>query len=223
MQLKYLLVLLISVGSIGAGLFETNTLNAQSSRAMDVLARVSNFYSTKKNINTKFSINIINQDAGLNETQNGTLLVEGDLKYRLETAELIRVSNGEAIWTYFKNDEELQITEFDPEEEELTPAKIFDIYKDGFQYMYNGEREIDGRRIAEIDLIPEDPDNPYSKIRLSVSLSQYNIVQAIIYSRNGTQMIYKMSNTFYDTDLDASKFIMTKEELSERVEVIDLR
>lgn len=198
-------------------------LNAQiDERAQNILNQVSEFYSEKKTIKTEFSVNILNRDAGVDEVHSGNLLIKGN-KYRLESDELIRVSDGYAIWTHFINNEELEITEFDPEEEELTPAKIFSIYKEGFTYSFNKEYEENGRRYFEVDLLPEDTESTYSKIRLSLSEENYSIEKAIAYGTNGTIMTFKLKNSNYNMDLNDSIFIFNTDLLSPDIEITDLR
>lgn len=212
--MKYpILALIISFISFG-------NLNAQNDeQAKNILDKVSVFYTQQQSIEADFVLNIVNDDAGIDESQNGKLLVKGD-QYKISTEELVRVSDGQSIWTHFLNDQEIQITDFDPEEEEMTPAKLFTIYEEGYLYSYVGREN----GMDVIDLSPEDTDNPYFKIRLFIDSGASYIKSGTVYSRNGTQMTYSIQNMdFSEGDLGDENFKYDTSRFGSEVEVVDLR
>ena len=206
-------------------IFSLSTLSiyAQNSaeQAKTILDKVSTFYKAQKSIDTEFSLNIINEDADINETQKGSLQVKGE-KYKITSDELIRVSDGYSIWTHFIEDEEVQITEFDPEENELTPAKIFTIYEEGFRQEYVGQTDLGGNTFEKVILHPTDPDNPYEKIGLFINPQTHLITKANVYSKNGSLIVYKIFNTSFSKDLEDEMFNYNVSKLDD-IEVIDLR
>lgn len=179
--MKFVFSIILSVCIFGTSIHAQNDAKAKS-----VLDKVSQFYKNQKSISADFSLNIKNDDADINETQSGALILQGE-SYKITTDQIVRVCNGSSIWTHFIDDEEIQITDYDPEEEEMTPAKLFTIYEEGYTYSYvenTGGNDI-------IDLIPDDTDSPYFKIRLSVNSSNY-IESAMVFSNNGTIMTYNI-------------------------------
>lgn len=209
-------------GYLLLGLICFNSFAQNDAKAQEILEKVSTFYKAQKSIDTEFSLSIINEDADINETQKGQLLVKGE-KYKLMTDELIRVSDGYSIWTHFVNDQEIQITEFDPEEDELTPAKIFTIYEDGFKYQYNGLTDVEGNQLEEIALFPTDQDNPYDKIILSINPKTNLIVKANVFSRNGSLIVYKIFNCSFSNPIEDNIFTYNTTKLEDDVDIIDLR
>lgn len=191
--------------------------------AKNILDAVSRKYNPIKNYSTDFILLIENQDAGIKESQAGRLWVKGD-KYRLLSDEIERMTDGATIWTHFIEDEEVHVSEPDPEDEELTPARIFSIYKTGFIYQYVGEVEMDGRTCNVIDLTPTDKDKSYYRIRLMIDKDNSSIYQAQASSRNGTKFTYELSN--FDAKSAAKSddyFIFNREAYDGDLDIIDLR
>jgi len=161
--------------------------------AKNILDGVSKKYNQIKSYSTDFILYIENPDAGIKESQAGRLWVK-DKKYRLLSDELERMTDGTTIWTHFIADEEVHVSEPDPEDEELTPARIFDIYKVGFIYQYVGEVDMDGRQCNVVDLTPIDKEKSYYRIRLMIDKDNSSIYQAQASSKNGTKFTYELSN-----------------------------
>ncbi len=183
-----------------------------------LLDRVSAKYSKFESFKADFTLVTKNQDAGINETQEGKIYVKGD-KYRIETDEIERICDNESVWTYFKAEEEVQINDFELEDGELSPAKIFTVYKDGFKFKLP---EQDNPNYTTIDLTPIEKNMPYSKIRLHVNKETLLIDNADIFEKNGTLITYKLANV--DTkEMIKDDFFSFDEKAYPALEVIDLR
>ena len=95
-------------------------------RANEILNKVSQKTASYSTIEAHFTNAIINEAAGINESQKGVLYLQGDLfKLKLEGQTII--SDGESNWIHLIDEEEVQITEVDEEEESMSPSKMFTI------------------------------------------------------------------------------------------------
>lgn len=191
--------------------------------AKNILDAVSKKYNQIKSYTTDFILIIENPDAGIKESQAGRLWVKGDM-YRLLSDELERMTDGATIWTHFIADEEVHVSEPDPEDEELTPARIFDIYKEGFIYQYVGELEVDGLVCNIVDLTPIDKEKSYYRIRLMIDKTTSSIHQAQASSKNGTKFTYELSN--FDSKSSPKSddyFVFNRDEYDGDLDIIDLR
>lgn len=72
--------------------------------------------------------------------------------------------NGPVLWTYLVESQELTISNFEPEEGEINPANIYDIYKEGFTYEYKRADDIDGELVHVVELISTDEDADFTNI-----------------------------------------------------------
>lgn len=160
--------------------------------AKKILDDVNKRYSAFPSSESSFSILVENAAGELAKSQEGKVYVKGD-KYRLQTDEMLRMSDGTTIWTYFPGEKEVQITEYEGNETEINPARLYKLYEKGYLLLYMGEESIEGQPYQLIDLTPLDKSSPYFKIRLIVSKTTRLLTQAKIFSRNGTHYTYRIN------------------------------
>lgn len=200
--------------------FFSNAQNDADAEA--VLEKVSEVYSQIESGQGKFTMIIENLEAGVNENQTGFFFIKDDM-YRIESDMLDRVTNGETVWTYFKDDEELQITDFDPEEEEINPAEIFNLYTKDYSYPEYKDTTIDSFEFHVIDLYPNDEQESYAKVSLIINKVSNFIVKAVVESKNGSFVTYQIDsfkpNTLSNNDL----FNVSASDYGSDIDVIDLR
>lgn len=181
--------LLISAFFI-ASVFLTNVVNAQNSpEAQNILNKIEGIYSAYKGFEGGFSMTIENKEAGIADTQKGAYKVAGDM-YVIKTDKIDRITNGESVWTVFKEDEEVQINYFDEEDEEFTPSSIFNLYKEGFTYPTVKDTMVNGASLKVIDLFPISTEESYEKITLLVNMN--HITTGIVYGKTGTIVTYNL-------------------------------
>lgn len=172
--------------------FSGNLLAQNSLEAEKILASVANRYAVHNAFEGEFSMKIENEEAGISDEQDGTFLVSGE-KYFLETETVDRITNGETVWTVFKEDEEVQITDFDEEEEEFNPSTIFNFYQKGFTYPDIRDSIVNEIPSQIIDLFPNDSQASYNKVSLIImDRNGAYIHSGIVYSKNGTKITYTL-------------------------------
>lgn len=105
-------------------------------KAKLILDKVSETTKTYKSITANFEFIMQNTEVGLNETNEGSLIIQGE-KYKLSINGVEIFSNGTSQWTYIKDAEEVTISETGNDEEgSINPATIFSIYEEGYKYTY---------------------------------------------------------------------------------------
>jgi len=197
-------------------------LEAQNdAKAAEILKKVEASYESFNQIQGLFTMSVENKDLGISERKKGRVAMKGD-KYRLETDEYEVVCNGTTVWTYFKQDFELLIDNYDPEESEMSPVRLFTIYKEDYSAEFVEEVKAEGATLQYVDLFPNDVDNQYSRIRISVNKASGMIVSAKVYSRNGTSYTISIDQQGTDTPLTNDDFEFDTTDLDE-VEITDFR
>ncbi len=192
--------------------------------AKAILDKVSAIYETYETIKSGFEMIVELPESDENEMQQGTFYLRGDsYKIVLEDTEII--TDATTQWTYMKEVEELQISDYEPEENGITPSEIFSIYKKDYSYFYNGKDELDKKKYHAIDLTPYDKEQPYFKIRLWINAEDSHIEQAKVFDKNGNRYIYKISDFEPNIDLTDNffSFDVKKYEENGEIEIIDLR
>ena len=202
----------------------SSALMAQAdSKAKSILAGVSKKYRSYDIIKTEFTYTLDNPQAKVKESQSGTLYVRSKTnKYKviLKAQELI--SDGKNQWTYLIADKEVQLNEVDNSDDALNPAKIFTIYEKGFKHLYTGETKSNGRVYQNIDLTPLDSERSFFKVRLKIDKLNRQIVNAIIFDRNGNRYTYLIKTFNSKIKVPESIFAFDTKKYPD-VEVVDLR
>jgi len=194
---------------------------AQDEKAQAILDEVSTVYDAYSNLKCDFEMIIKLPETEDVETQTGTFYLQGD-NYKIELEGTTIVTDTETQWTYLSDVNEVQISEFEPEENGITPSEIFTIYKKDYSYFYNGNEKINGKTFHAIDLTPNDKEQPYFKIRLWINPKTYHINQAQVFDKNGNRYTYTISNLEADLEL-ANNFFSFDIYAYDDIEVIDLR
>lgn len=211
---------------IGALLFMAPGIGAfaQSEvKAKEILAEVSKKYRAYDVIKTDFSYTLENPQAKIKETQLGTLIVKSKLnKYKIILKGQELISDGKNQWTYLKADKEVQLSEVDNSSDALNPAKLFTIYEKGFKSVYINDTKLNGKTLHNIDLTPIDGKRSFFKVRLQVDKLTKQIMNALIFDKNGNRYTYTIKTFIPNVKVPESTFTFDSK-LYPGVELVDLR
>ena len=196
----------------------STSLFAQEQVAKDVLDRLSATTKSYKNMTIGFDFIFENKNQNINEKQNGILVLQEEM-FRLEMEELIIINDGEIQWNYLTDMNEVQIMEHDPEDEMMSPKKIFTIYEKGYKYSYTGDESEKGKRLQIIDLFPEE-SGAFMKVTLAVDAAKNQLHKITIHDKNGGTYSYLVSS--FKSNTTVAPFTFNADDYK-GVEVIDLR
>eukprot|EP01037_Dinobryon_pediforme_P003828 gene3828-3876_t len=201
--------------------------------AKAILNKVSEKYRSFETVKTDFDFTLDNKQAGIKETQSGTLIARSKSnKFRVtlyspqsttkqDVAQEI-ISDGKTQWTYLKKDNEVQVNNVDVSGNGLNPAQVFTIYEHGYKYIYNGDTKVDGKAYQEIDLTPDDISKPFFKVRLLIDKVKKQIYSALIFDKNGNHYTYTLKTLTPNPVVPESSFTFDTK-AHKGVEVVDLR
>ena len=192
-------------------------INAQyDPAALSVLDAMSSKYKNIDTFKASFSQKLTNESAGLDETISGDIAIKGD-KYVLEVASQKIFNDGEDIYSYNAEINEVTISTYDPEESEITLSNVYDLYKKGVKYALI-EIKPNGDRL--IELSPESREKSYFKIRMTIDAKD-ELKSFTIFEHSGNKYIYSI-NSFVPTVLNDSYFTFDTSKYPS-VEMIDFR
>ncbi len=198
------------------------TAQQSDEKALKILDKVSQNMKTYKTIYAEFGFELKNSQEGVDDKRGGKVWVKGD-KYKVDMGNAQTYFDGKNIWTYIKESNEVNITSPDDEDDEaINPAKIFDIYKDGYKVRFIQERFEDTRPLYVIDLFPTDKSKSFSRIRLKIDKSKNEIYEFDKFDKDGNIYIIKLFRLYKNKPMSDSMFIFNKKK-HPGVEVIDLR
>lgn len=217
MMKRLMLLLVIAIGFISA-------VNAQTdAKAKNILNEVSKKYRSYNIVKADFSLLIESKQTNSKDTQQGTLYVKANAnKYKVSMTGQEMTSDGKTLWTYLKEEKEVQVTDVNTSDEALNPAKIFTIYEKGFKYLYTGDKKVGAKVYQIIDLTPTDINKSYFKIRLTIDKAAKQIANALIFEKNGNKYTYDVKSFVANAKLPESIFTFDAKKFP-GVEVVDLR
>lgn len=197
----------------------TQAVAQKDPAAKEVLDAMSDKYQKIAAFSADFSYTMEDEGDEIDEGFKGTILVKGQ-KYKLIMDEQQVTFDGSNIYTYLKEENEMTIASYDPDEEEISLSNIFDIYKTGFKYVYTESRN--NGAIDVIDLVPEDREKDYFKIRMEISSADKSLMSFKVFDKSGSRYLYKVLNFKVDSSITDQTFAYDKSKY-EGTEVIDFR
>jgi outer membrane lipoprotein carrier protein len=212
---KYLALLAFSVSL-------TSVATAQQDpKAGKILDQMSAKYQAMKAFKATFTQTLENDAAKVKENLSGDITVSGQ-KFRLKISGQEVINNGQTMWTYMKAENEVNISDYEPEDQEISPSQIYTLYKKGYKYAYVQEVKEGGEAVDVIDLSPEDRNNPVYKVRLKVGKTDKAVKSWQMFKKNGNRYTYRISKFQPNVPVDATTFNFDKTKYK-GVKVIDLR
>ena len=216
MKTVFLFIVLIFVSSVSKA--------QQDSKAKEILDKLSQTTKSYKTVQIDFSFTLENKSGSVTETNEGWVALKGK-NYRLHMPAMgLEVfSNGVATWSYLTESNEVNITGNDTDSEaSLNPANLFTIYEKGFNYTYIGEESIGGKTAQVLDLFPIDKTKEFSRVRLYVDKSKYQILKAKTFNKDGNTYTLTLKNMKTDQNLAEDYFNFDKSKY-QKVEINDMR
>ena len=210
--------LLINRGPDGDAMGSSLKVDSVSSKILEDLSIKTKSY---ENIYVKFKFTFKNETQDIFEEQEGNIKIDSN-RFRLEINKQIIISDGSTQWIYLKEANEVQIMEYDSEDDMMSPNKLFTIYEQGYKSEYVELKEINSKKIHVIDLFSVE-SNAFRKIQLQVESTTLKLFNIILYDKNGGSFTYLITD--FQTDFEKNNtndYLFNLEDYPE-VEVIDLR
>jgi outer membrane lipoprotein carrier protein len=199
-----------------AVLVSTNIF-AQDARAKAVLDGVSSNLKTLKSLKANFSLAI----SKTKEKKTGTVSMKGT-KYFINMGAQEIYCDAKTIYTYVKSANEVTINDIDPNENTLSPTKLFtNFYDKEFSSKFVSEAKVGTATIATILLTPTKVKQ-FTKVELMVDVNKKIITGGKVYEKNGNVMSYTISG-FAANAVVADNVFVWDAKKHPKVEVVDLR
>ena len=180
-------------------------------RAKAILDKMKTRYQTYTTLGADFTLLIDLPGEDL-VTQRGMLKQAGE-KFRLDLDQQAIISNGETVWLYLKNNQEVQINdaEFDEAAADgfMGPQDLLKIYERGdMEYALVNEQPRDGRVVQQIEFKPlAREDAEYSKLRLTIDKRTLDIIDIMAFAKDGSRYTFQLdklrpNESYADTDFE---------------------
>ena len=188
----------------------------QDEKAEKILKDLSANTKSYNNMDVDFDFNFINTSQDINESQKGNIKINQN-KFRLDLNQQLIISDDSIQWIYLKESNELQIMEYDSQDEMISPNKLFTIYENGYKSQYIELKE--NNHI--IDLFPIE-SNEFKNIQLHIDKDKIQLKKIILFDKNGGSFSYSITKLITDKEIDENAFRFNEANYPD-LEIIDLR
>lgn len=209
--MKTILFSIISVLSLQFSLAQNAT--------EDILTQVKDKLFTQTLTQFEFNLAIVNFEANFHKEKDGTLTA-GDNKYILELPddETSIYFDGKTRWSIFSEDEEIQISNVEEDEADLSFSKYFEDYKGNYDYK---EGQAIAKGETQILLTPKDKESDTKLIELNIKMEDFSIASISEHGTNGTIRTIKVTS-FKALENGSVNFAPNMETFKD-FEIIDMR
>lgn len=213
---KLLGLSLVALVSIIQPAFAQN--DAKAKGILDAMSKKMNGLNSLK---TNFALKLAGSNGKVKETKKGTFYMKGT-KYHVTLAGQEIICDNKTVWTYTKDANEVQVSNFDPNAQTISPAKLFtNFYDKEYNYKYAGTRKVNGKDCNIIELSPTNKSKGFSKVELAIDKTN-TIVGGNIWEKNGNQYQYEVSGFTPNAPVADNMFTFDAKKYP-GVEVVDLR
>lgn len=221
-NLTMIKLLLLTVVTVFVG---ANSYGQQDPKAKQILDELSKTTKAYKTMMIKFTSTAVNPSANMEEVYEGQLWQKGD-KYKLNFMDAVTFFNAENKWVYMPDVQEVNLfsVEEDGDSDNIfdNPQKIFTIYEDGFKYRYEDIITFNGEEVHAIELVPEDKNVEYFKIKIFIS-TKGNLIRGFKYfAKDGTRVEVKITELKSNITLSDSMFTFKSDDYPDAI-LIDMR
>jgi outer membrane lipoprotein carrier protein len=194
---------------------------AQDAKAKSILEAVSKKVNSLKSLKANFALHLTGNGGKVKETKKGTFYMKGP-KYRVEIAGQEIMCDNKTVWTYMKATNEVQVSNYNANEQTLSPTKLFtNFYDKEYTYKYIGTRKVGSKTCDIIEMTPNNKGKQLSKVELAIDNTS-TIVGGNVWEKNGNMYKYEVSGFTPNAAVNDGMFAFDKKKYP-GVEVVDLR
>lgn len=193
---RILYVLVLVVVSIAA--------KGQGEEAKSILDKMSETYKAMPGYEISFVQKVISESEVIDRISGSAAVAKEKFVLKFQGQDMY--CNGPVLSTYFVETQELTISNFEPEEGAINPAKIYDIYKEGFNFEYKRLDEVKGEAVHVIELISTDEDPDYPSILMYVGQKDFYLKAWDLVDYDGVISAFEVSSFKPNQTYDAKFF-----------------
>lgn len=191
-------------------------LHAQNGKCNILLDNVIKEYDNSKGVSANF--NISSESNGYVSEISGNIFLNGN-RFAFTTDEMECGYDGETLWSYIKNNEEINLSL--PEEDEIiniNPYLLLKNYNSRFKCSFAGKNG----DLETILLTPKNNTDNIQSVKVTINSKLLYPTRIEVVNKDSSKIVIKVANYNSRINVDSSKFIFDKKRFP-NIEVIDLR
>ncbi len=218
MLLFHSLILLFSSAAITGQ--DTGTQRVYEEKAERILQEASEEIKSHESLYVRFDYIIANTEPGMKEHMDAFLYTKGD-KYFMKIGYNQFISDGETVWAYMEEVNEVHISLAEDTEGAITPTSLLENFTEDFRSKWIGEERVGDKIVHIIDLVPNEPQ-AFFKYRVAIEDANRQIHYTKAYDRQGGTYRYEITAFNPDPGIPENQFVFNPAQYP-GIEVVDLR
>ncbi|MBN2212650.1 MAG: outer membrane lipoprotein carrier protein LolA [Bacteroidales bacterium] len=200
-----------------------NAFMQQDPEAKKILDQVAEKTGSYRTIQVNYTLTVEDRKEKTTSSSEGQIWIKGG-KYRLDAPESVVYFDGKTMWTYNEDINEVTITEPDMEDEDFlsNPAKILTWYNRDFKYRYVQKTVLNGHEMHEIDLFPNNLQQPYSRIRIYIDAGNLLLYLIKSIGKDGIDYSILLSDYVTGKEMNDALFVFDPAKFK-KIEIVDMR
>lgn len=195
-------------------------LLAQNLSPDKVMDRLDGKIKDAKTLRIAFEEAYIWKLTGETVTTQGTLFLEGERRFRVETEDQIIVSDGETLWTYSRSQNRVLIDKLGENETQMLPRRILFHYVKDYAVQSAGKETLDGKESVRLIFTANTQAVLYPRVELWVNLDTWLPSQVLQEDMDGNHTRYRLLEVNVDVPLPEGALVF---QAPEGADVIDMR
>ncbi len=185
-----------------------------------IIKNVKKQYEQLQSLQADFQQTYVWELAEETQTLHGTLQLMTGNRYRIETETQIVVTDGEVVWTYSKERNQVIIDWLKTSEENPLPKDLLFKYSEEYEPHLVGEQTLNGRKTYVLNLVPKEEEPFIKSMKIWVDAASWLTVKIQQTDLNDNVNTYVVKNIKQNVKLDPTLFTFT---IPPDAEVVDLR
>lgn len=141
------------------------------------------------NIYIDFKYALQNPRENINQETRGNVTLKGD-KYHFNYMGVTKIFDGKKSYTIIPENEEIIVESAETEEENtISPSGMLTFYRNGYKYEWGELKNVKGRKIQYVKLIPIDTHAEVTHILLGIDAQTKHIYQLTETGKNNTRTV----------------------------------
>lgn len=179
---------------------------AQGSKAKEMLDEVSAKVKDYDHMFIEFNYALSNEAQAVNQETRGDVYLMGE-KYRLNLMGTTQIYDGTKLYTIIPEDEEITISTQNPNDDDaITPSKMLTFFNEGYNYEWDIDQNVNGRKIQYIKLTPKDSESEIEEALLGVDAQTKHIYRLIMTQKNDTKITITVNSFKTDQPVASNLF-----------------
>ncbi|MFP4064389.1 MAG: LolA family protein [Bacteroidales bacterium] len=189
-------------------------------KAEEILEEAGKVLRSYESLYVSFIYEMEDDTGDSGEQMNATLYSRGD-QYHMCIGDNYFISDGEVVWTFMEDVNEVHISLAEDTEGAMTPTSVLDNFREEFRSAWLREEPYNNQTVHIIDMTPEEPQ-AFFKYRVAINKETHQLEYTQAYDRHGGIYRYAIETLEPNPEIPEGTFSFDPSAYPE-IEVIDLR